>query len=198
MLRTVVCALACTLTIVALAPATPVPQHLMKQPVYYFPTKVGAKLTYGEPESEIERVVIVTAVADRGGAKIVSVGRVAHDESVTPHMTMAVTGGGLYRLECGIQKFDPPEVWLKLPAKRDLSWEYPTGNPDISPRPLMFNTITGEEDVSVPAGTFRCVRVVSQQGERVMTCWFAPEVGLVKVEAATWTEVLRSYTPGKE
>jgi hypothetical protein len=197
-LRFFACALACALALVAISPAAPVPQHLMKQPVYYFPTKVGTKLVYEELDSDIVRPLVVMAVEDHDGVKVVSVGRVAQDQSVSPCMTMTVAGGGLYLIKRGEKKIDTPETWLKLPANRDLSWEYPIGDPDISPRPQMLNTISGEEDVTVPAGTFHCVRVRSRQGARATTCWFAPEVGLVKLEATTWTEVLKSYTPGKD
>jgi hypothetical protein len=196
--RLFACALGCALIVAAVSPAAPVPQHLMKQPVYYFPTKLGAKLTYAEPGSETERTLVVTAVSDRGGAKVVSVGRLNHDDTVTPQMTMAVTGCGLFRLERGGVKFETPETWLKLPAEKSCEWEYPTGDSSIAPRPLVWNTIVGTEEVTVPAGTFRCIRVQTQQGARSATYWFAPDVGLVKTEAPTWTEVLKSYTPGKE
>jgi hypothetical protein len=194
--RLFACALASALTLVALAPAAPVPQHLLKPPVYYFPTKVGTKLEYEEPSRQL--TMVVTAVAERGGAKVVSVGRVASDESVTPLMTVAVTGTGLYRLDRAGRTLDTPEVWLQLPAVRDQVWEYPTGDPTILPRPTSRQRIVGTENVTVPAGTFRCVGVSSYHNGRALTCWYAPEVGLVKTEAATWTEVLKAYTPAKD
>ena len=58
--------------------------------------------------------------------------------------------------------------------------------------------VIGWESVSVPAGTFRCVGVNSYHNGRSVTYWYAPDVGLVKTEAATWTEVLKSFTPGKD
>src|SRR5215213_2229539 len=95
--RLVACALACALFLVAIAPAAPVPQHAKKPPTYYFPTRVGTKLEYEEPSRLL--TMTVTAVADRAGTKVVSVGRVEKDDSVSPLMTMCATGGGLYRLE---------------------------------------------------------------------------------------------------
>jgi hypothetical protein len=170
----------------------------MKPQTYYFPTKVGAKLTYGQPGSDTTRTLVVTAVADRGGAKIVSVGHLQSDERVPPYMTMAVTATGLYRLERNGQKYDTPETWLKLPAERDLTWEYPTGDPGITPRPLVWNTVSGFENVTVPAGTFRCIRVQTQERDNFVTYWFAPDVGLVKAETPTLTDELNSFTPGKD
>jgi hypothetical protein len=60
--------------------------------------------------------------------------------------------------------------------------------------------------VEVPAGKFRAVRleiaVTAINGEKVpairLTGWYAPEVGLVKMNRGTeWTRVLKSFTPGK-
>jgi hypothetical protein len=195
-LRLLACAGACALSVVALAPAAPIPQQAKKPPTFYFPTKVGTKLEYEEPNRQL--TMVVTAVADRAGTKVVSVGRVGKDSSVSPLMTMCVTGGGLYRLERLGQKLDTPETWLQLPAEVDSTWEYPVGNPAISPRPIAKLTVLGTEDVTVPAGTFRCIRVQRIEAGRTSVSWYAPEVGLVKTEAVTWTEVLKSFTPPKD
>jgi hypothetical protein len=194
--RILTCALACALLVAALAPAAPVPQHLMKQPTYYFPTKVGTKLEYEEPGRQL--TMIVTAVADRDGAKVVSVGRLGNGDSVSPLMTMCVSGSGVYRVERGRQKLETPETWLLLPAEVDREWEYPVGLPSLSPRPVARGSVSGIEEITVPAGTFRCVRVRHFESGRTTLCWYAPDVGLVKTEAATWVEVLKSYTPGKD
>jgi DUF3108-like len=194
--RLIACALACALFVAALAPAAPVPQQAKKPPTFYFPTKVGTKLEYEEPSRFL--TMVVTSVADRAGTKLVSVGRVEKDDSVSPLMTMCVTGGGLYRLERAGQKLDTPETWLQLPAEIESTWEYPVGNPAISPRPVAKLTVLGAEDVTAPAGTFRCVRVQRLEAGRTSVCWYAPDVGLVKTEAATWTEVLKSFTPPKD
>jgi hypothetical protein len=197
--RTFACALAAAgllVAIAALAPAAPVPQHLMRPAVYYFPIKVGTKLEY--EDAGVARTLVVTGVSDRGGAKVVTVGRVASDDSVSHAMTMAVTGTGLFRVERAGRTFDVPEAWLILPAERDRVWEYPTGDPTVAPRQMSFQRVIGTQDITVPAGTFRCVGVNSFHNGRSVTCWYAPDVGLVKTEAATWTEVLKSYTPGKD
>jgi hypothetical protein len=195
-LRFIACAPACALLLVASAPAAPVPPAPKTPPTYYFPTKVGTKLEYEEPSRQL--TMVVTAVADRAGTKVVSVGRVGKDETISPLMTMCVTGGGLYRTERLGQKLDTPETWLQLPAEVDSIWEYPVGNPAISPRPVAKMTVLGTEEVTVPAGSFRCVRVQRIEAGRSSVCWYAPDVGLVKTEAAAWTEVLRSFTPPKD
>ena len=89
-------------------------------------------------------------------------------------------------------------MWLKLPAERDQVWEYPTGDPAVLPRDIVRDGgIVGTEDVTVPAGTFRCVGVSQYHAGHSLTCWYAPDVGLVKTEAATWTEVLKFTLPGR-
>ncbi len=194
--RLLLCAGAAALLLVAIAPAAPVPAHLQKPPVYYFPTKVGTKLEYEEPGRHL--IMVVTAVKERGGAKIVSVGRVERDESVSPLMTMAVTGTGLYRLERLGRKLDPQETWLKLPARSKDTWEYLTGDSWLSERPKACFEVLGTEEVTVPAGTFQAIGVRCIQNGRMVTNWYAPDVGLVKTTAATWEEVLKSYTLGKD
>lgn len=195
--RPYACALVGSLVLVALAPAAPVPQHLMKTPpVYYFPTKVGTRLEYEEPGRHL--TMVVAAVSEQAGAKLITVGRVHDDESVTPLMKVAVTGTGLARIERGSRKLDTPEVWLQLPAERDHTWEYPTGDATLPLRPISRQRVIGVENITVPAGTFRCVGVSSYHNGHTLTCWYAPDVGLVKTEAATWTEVLKSFTPGKD
>jgi hypothetical protein len=168
----------------------------MKPPVYYFPTKVGTKLEY-EDEAKLTRTLVVTAVAERGGAKIVSLGRIASDESVSPHSTLAVTGTGLYRVEHNGHKFLVPESWLLLPAEFDRKWEY-SEDGSTEPRSIVHQRIVGTKDVTVPAGTFRCVGVNSYQNGLSVVCWYAVGVGIVKSEAAKWGEVLKSFTPGKD
>lgn len=196
MLRLFACALAVASLLAAFAPAAPVPQHLMKSPVYYFPTKVGTTLEYEDAGST--RTLVITGVSDRGGAKHVAVGRLAGDRSVSHAMTMAVTGTGLYRVERAGRTFDTPEAWLVLPADRDRTWEYHAGDPTVAPPAVASQRVIGTQDVTVPAGTFRCVGVNSFHNGRSVTYWYAPDVGLVKTEAATWTEVLKSFTPGKD
>lgn len=197
--RTYACALVVASSFAVFAPAAPVPQHVMKQqPVYYFPTRTGTKLEYREPESGSERTLVVTAVADRGGAKVVSLGRASSDGSVSQHATFAVTGTGVFRTERDGRKFDTPESWLLLPAEHDRAWEYPNGDSLSDPRTVVRQRIVGTKDVTVPAGTFRCVGVSSFYNDLSTTCWFAPDVGVVRTECATWTEELKSYTLGKD
>ena len=71
----------------------------------------------------------------------------------------------------------------------------------------MTRTVGGSEDVTVPAGTYRAVRVVASRadgGREAVVHWYAAGVGEVKrvVRAADGTETVRralaAFAPGKE
>jgi hypothetical protein len=65
-------------------------------------------------------------------------------------------------------------------------------------------TMGKEEEVEVPAGRFKALRVDAEyvRGDERQrhTFWHAPRVGLVKAvlktDTAEWTQVLMSFTPG--
>ena len=59
--------------------------------------------------------------------------------------------------------------------------------------------MTKEEEVEVPAGKFRAVRVEMEAGESTTTLWFAPQVGLIKMAGAGTDQVtvLKEFKPGK-
>lgn len=109
------------------------------------------------------------------------------------------------------QASDPSVCFLRLPAKAGDSWECPSpyGGPD---RKCTYKTI-GEEEVEVPAGKFRAVRVEGEEqfwGTTYrVTRWFVPGLGAVKT-VTVWddkekveelkTTINRSsqYGPGRE
>ena len=51
-----------------------------------------------------------------------------------------------------------PVAYLRLPAKPGDSWSWESGPPGVAPAKHV-RTIAGEEDLEVPAGKFRAVRV---------------------------------------
>jgi hypothetical protein len=65
-------------------------------------------------------------------------------------------------------------------------------------------TIHGFEEVEVPAGKYRAVRVDTAAGmfngnPVEAKAWYAPGIGLVKSEGSFGHKlVLKSFTPGKE
>jgi hypothetical protein len=178
----------------AVAPAAPVPKHLMKDPVYYFPLRVGTKWVYTDPEGEETLVISGIEVVD--GSRIVTVERQGNGKAVVWEK-MAVSARGLSRVEGLGGKLDPPLEMLRTPAVVGNKWEFKTTGVDGT------DSIGAIEQLKVPAGTFEAVRVdaVYSLGgsEQKTTFWYARNVGLVKMDYNGGKErVLKSFTPGKE
>jgi hypothetical protein len=193
----------------AVAPAAPVPKD--DKPVPYFPTKLGARWVYvrddhdGSPPSEDARVVI-RVVRDRE-TYAVSVGMEDSNGTVGgEYERVFVHPGGLSR-ECRPVKATNPEqaeCILKLLHRLGTTWE--TTHTDAGGRSTRAHFSRGPEDVEVPAGKYRALRVdaVDGSGDDAVrwSWWFAPHIGPVK-----WTYkhrkndivmALKTFTPGKD
>ncbi len=173
-----------------------------KGPALYYPVREGTKLVYeaGTEHGTEERTVTVARVEDKGGAFRVSVTRDGKDAGTT---AVEVSGAGVFRVAGGEGEGLLP--LLKLPAKPGDSWltEMDLGGGRVVA--VVFR-IANEEEVEVPAGKFKAVRVeMSGLGDGgcpvpPTVCWYAPGVGVVKRTAtggAPETTVLKSFTPGK-
>ena len=183
--------------------AAPVPKHLLKPPVYLFPTTIGTKWDYFDDAREWTETV--TEVADKYEQKVVHLERRIKGLKTVTSMTVAVTENWVYRLSVGDQKDQPPYCWLKLPASSGAFWMYtwPNGREER-------NTILDEEEIEVPAGRFKSVRVQSSYNDPsgfglngfktppTSIYWFAPGIGLVKLQCGKAETVLNSFTRGKE
>jgi len=109
----------------------------------------------------------------------------------TPYVTIiAVTDEGLFRVAVNGKEFAKPIQLLKTPPKVGTKWELDGG---------ARYEVTKEEDVEVPAGKFKAVRVEQVNGGTTTTLWFAPTVGLVKmaVGGSAQVTVLKEFKPGK-
>lgn len=175
------------------------------EPLYY-PTKVGDKLVYelqsgGGPGNEVAETV--TRVDKNEGALLVSIERELKGRKTAPSQ-FSVSEKGVTRIATSGRELPVPIPLLKLPAKPGDTW---TWEPDAGGGPPSKTTYTlgKEEEIEVPAGKFRALRVESEQdlGGRVFksTLWYAPGVGLVKSVmnngATDRVQVLKSFTPGK-
>lgn len=174
-----------------LAPAAPVPKHLMKnRPVYYFPVTPGATWVYEG------NTYVVEKVENEKGAKIVSVVSVS-DGRKTPGEVMQVSETGLMRLSTGGPLFDVPLPMLQGPFRVGTTWEIKTSGAQGQAK------IISLEPIKVPAGTFEAVCVELEQSPggrpRTIRAWYAPGVGLLKMtenDREIW--LLQAFTPGKE
>jgi len=167
----------------------------------FFPTKVGDTSVYEVTTGgggASERTTVVKRVEEIDGGWAVSV------ESGPRKARYDVTEKGVHMSHGEGRDVTPPMPMLKLPAADTPAWEYQTKDGDGKAIRLGFK-VSGEEEVMVPAGTFKAVRVEVTRtagGDKVNgTVWFAPRVGPVKqvTEAGKTvrTEVLKSFTPGK-
>ena len=87
------------------------------------------------------------------------------------------------------EALEKPVPLLKMPAKVGTKWESDSGQ----------HTVTKEEEVEVPAGKFPAIRVELVSGASKTLLWFAPNVGLVKMqsEGSERMLVLKEFKVGK-
>jgi hypothetical protein len=102
-----------------------------------------------------------------------------------------------------------PVCELRFPVKAGDSWVVDIPSQEGGLQGSTGTATVGDvEEVQVPAGKFRAVRVdvtiTAVDGKplakpRRATRWYAPGVGLVKVAAGTGvTRALKAFTPGKK
>jgi RNA polymerase sigma factor (sigma-70 family) len=193
--------------------AAPVPEG-QRGPQFYYPTRVGTRLTYRYPDADV--VFVVTAVELKGDARVVTLGTVEPDGKILPFSTTEVSDTGLVMLRQGTVRFgpgapagrpkvqelvdrDPPHRMLKLPATTGLKWDAPisTGLPARC-------ELQKEETVKVPAGEFRAIPVdlyvgVPRVAGKPYRFWYSRGLGPVKWETVDAGDVvLKSVTLGKE
>lgn len=174
----------------------------------YFSTTVGAKWVYEVTYEKMRSMngihtYVVTKVEEKDGAKLVTRGRLKRNGDVAELVTWKVAADGLYAVESQLFKMDEPQLELKLPHKEGNRWKLYEKQPDYA-----AYTAHGPEEVNVPAGTFKAIRVVTHTGQSDQTMWYAPGVGLVKSEKYDhWPPekpvgkskvVLKAFRPGKE
>jgi hypothetical protein len=178
--------IACLLLFSCLAFAAPVPKDAGMNAIY-FPTTVGAKWVYEDADGETEEVEVYEVEKD-GDSLVVGRRRVGE---TTPYTKMIVSADGLRQPR---DRTGGEIGWiLKARAKAGESWEVPDGK----------RTASGPEEVKVPAGTFKALKVVLETEGQTLTSWYAPGIGEVKrvikrngVE--TVYRSLKSFAEGKK
>jgi hypothetical protein len=173
----------------------------------YFPTRQGTRRVYElrARGATYEHTEVVTRVEKKGAGFRVTTG-----QEVAPGSTLKtvtdVSAKGVYLVEFAGKVHAEPVPLLKLPAKAGDSWTAEHQIPAAHGAAATFTYTVGKvEEVKVPAGTFKAIRVEEKTDQTVLrltaTRWYAPGVGLVKAVTATGkieqTQVLKSYTPGK-
>lgn len=145
--------------------AAPVPKGAGTGNVY-FPTTAGAKWVYERADGG-EEAVVVAGVEKDGDDLIVS--REGADGTRTRYAKMIVSAEGLRQQR---ELTDGKVGWvLKAKLNPGDSWDVPDGGK---------RTVHGPEDVEVPAGKFKALRVVWEHDGGTLTSWYSPGVGEVK------------------
>jgi len=173
----------------------------------YYPTKEGDKLVYEMTSpvgTAMEITELVTKVEKKDGALIVSIERNLGGKSALPSQ-FSISEKGVSRIATSGRVLPVPIPLLNLTTKPGDTWTYEPDTGGGGPARMTTYRMGKEEDVEVPAGKFKAVRVESEQqlGANVYkaTLWYAPGVGLVKSVSISGdterTQVLKSYTPGK-
>jgi hypothetical protein len=130
-------------------------------------------------------------ICDKGRIKIISETR-----------RNAVEG---HKMDMDIHYADPAYVMLELAAlKPGATWSYsltwtqklPDTPPTTSDRPISFSCTVGlEEEVTVPAGKFKAIKIAKKQGKAEITEYYARGMGMIKRvngDGTTWE--LMSYS----
>lgn len=184
----------------------------------YFPLNVGATWHYKAGEAKITfRVAKHEKVGDTLCARI----EVMRDGKMVGSQHLAVTAEGVY---CHDRTFlaptedaaskdkehfvtrtpKPPTLLLKLPPKKDSSWKVDSKEEDG--RAYRGEFRIDEQEVKVPAGTFKTIRVSSRDLEAnglnpLITTYYASGIGMVKqviqVGNAMATIELEKFESGK-
>lgn len=175
--------------------AAPVPKHLMpKDAELLFPTKVGARhVSIWDGKDLVEEVSKVTPVADGYEVETETVS----DNGARSHtQTVVVSKHGTLWTHYVGKKLDPACWAVKLPHGEGNSWKANWGG---NQRTL---STAGWEEVEVPAGKFRAIRVDHDEngdGTADSSMWYAPGIGCV-----TWYctkskvgRPLKAFTLGK-
>lgn len=182
--------------------ATPIPKRTDKSADYY-PLKLGNRWEYQAGSTTITTTVTdVTARKDGMSASTIET-RV--NDAVVATEVIAVSDKGLFHEKTNNSPVNPPLMFLKFPVKANATWaaDAVCGVTTIG----VTYTVHESEDIKVPAGKFKAVRVESRGAiggaQTGATFWFAPDTGIVKLQypVAGGNDTvleLKAFTPGKK
>jgi hypothetical protein len=186
MLRHSLIVLLALISTASILPGKPVRQVGPEPELLYFPMTVGTEWEYIDDGSKPKYVI--TNVERAGEASLVTVGTYQSNGKTTQHAyTVEVSRTGIRETLNFHRKIEPPAPWLKLPRAKGDRWESPFSI-DGDRRADYVMTVLGVEEVTVPAGTFKAIRVeqvstdfVTKTVNQTITTWYAPGVGPVRI-----------------
>lgn len=194
----------CLLVLAGRVSPAPGPKKSPAIPDYY-PTTVGTRLVYDLDNGDGELALRIAAVEEKDSEKVVTV----EERGTTrwlPSTKVIISERGLQEVENFGYKIEP---WyaLKFPIKVGDKWDFDYSRSGPITGQKGTTTVLGEEEVTVPAGKFKAVkleRVITAQDGKVLdkpfkiTVWFAKGIGRVKVVPSEGSKLaLKSFVPGK-
>jgi hypothetical protein len=179
--------------------AVPASAQEKTEPLY--PLKIGSVWTYKVTNGTIE--VKVEKKEMFGGEDCYKLETKAQGKvSATEHVV--VKADGVYRAGVNGLKPDMPVKFLAIPAKKDEKWNI---NTKVGGQEIAGEFVIKEEDVTVPAGTYKGATVVESKDFKIanmessIKCWYVKDIGIVKLEfklgGQDATLELEKYEPGK-
>lgn len=162
----------------------------------YYPLKQGTTWTF-KGRFGTETAEIVNRI--NGKEKVGDVECVILESTrngVTRRECLAVAKDGLTQFKYGDTVVDPPLVILQYPMKVGATWSSTKTEIKVS------SVVDGEEDLVVPAGSYKTVRVVTTyeagRQKETITTWYAKGVGPVLIQVGDYLISLQKFEPGKE
>jgi hypothetical protein len=171
------------------AEKAPAAAPLKAESTPYYPLQVGNKWHYKVGDN---RYTLTVAKYEKIGELDCARVEQTVEDKVVAFEHIAVTKDGVVRVAYDDRRADPPLLFLKLPAKKDASWnvESVVGKTAASPGEKVTATFKAGEvaKLMVPAGTSENVISVSTQdlvaaGQKMgFTYYFGKNVGMLKQE----------------
>ena len=186
----------------SLAESAPRPKEGDK-PLLYLPTTVGDQRVLQVDSKGGEVIEWVKRVEKKGEMTVVYFGR---EEDGPALYAYGASPDGVFRISNGSFIYDPPYRLLKLPAKEGEKWESVSPAMGGAPKYVFKFTSGTEEEVEIPAGKFKAIRVEAEEETNGLvtrtTYWFAVGLGAIKIRTrykdVERVQVMKSFTPGKK
>jgi DUF3108-like len=153
----------------------------------YFPLHVGDSWTYRNTEEGGYTLKVLSEEPHEGGTVrfvVQLLSGVKVDNTYSKENGWVLFHAENYPEHEGLQAtYDPPKQFLPNPLVVGQKWEW-TGKDPTQVEHRESNRVVGVETVTVPAGKFRAMKVVSEitgaSAPLIRTSWYAEGVGLVK------------------
>ena len=173
----------------------------------YYPLKAGNKWTYQiESDTAAKGSKLINQIAKIEKINGVSLSRLETTMkgrvAATEHLS--VNEKGVFRDRVNGGEITPPICMLKFPIKKGSTWKVES---KVGEEKLSVSCKSDEEEIEVPAGKFKTVKVVMDAevvGAGIIvstTYWFAQGVGVVKqhvnINSMQFTLLLEKFEEGK-